>query len=99
MKSALPSEADNVVVSMNLQPPQPGSQDEINPARLTIRTWRVEIRDGHVFTAVARRSVPTNAATRSSTTGIKADRARRTLRGIDEQIAKAENGRWRERCR
>lgn len=72
-----------------LQPPQPGSQD-VNPARLTIRTWRVEIRDGHVFTAVARRS-DRRTPRPGHLLPVQSRPGRRTLLGIDEQIAKAEN--------
>ena len=60
-----------------------------------VAQWRREhpgedIPDGHVFTQPGPPGRPAAGATRSSTTSTAHDRARRTLRGIDEQVAKAE---------
>jgi hypothetical protein len=57
--------------------------------------WRREhsdqpIPDGHIFTQPWPAGPADNAATRRSSTSTT-DRARRTLRGIDEQVAKAAN--------
>jgi len=62
-----------------------------------VAQWRREhpgqdIPDGHVFTQPGPQVPPPGAVTRSIYNKYKADRARRTLRGIDEQVAKAVAG-------
>jgi hypothetical protein len=61
-----------------------------------VRTWRerhsdTEIPDGHVFVQPRPAGPSDNRRDHTFFYQYKADRARRTLRGIDQQVAKAEN--------